>query len=89
MADPELVSVKWLYYLGSAIVVLCGSIAGMAKWFANERVKMTEKFMELNLELNDVLDRIGDYLKEIYNRECNETKERTEFDFKLGKKKGK
>jgi hypothetical protein len=83
MADPELVSVKWLYYLGGAIVTLCSVIAGMAKWFAAKREEIANQYKNLMIELNDNLDRIGDYLKEIYNREADTPKERTEFDFKL------
>ena len=83
MADPELVSVKWLYYLGTAIVALCGTIVAMAKWFAKERTKVAKQYKALMIALNKELNRVGDYLREIYKRELKADIDVTAFDFTI------
>lgn len=87
---PESVAAIWktaTYALAATVVTLAGTIVAMAKWFAKERKEIAEGYKGLMLDLNHNLDRIGDYLKEIYNREADTKKERTEFDFKLNDRK--
>jgi len=84
MAEQELVDVKWIYYLGAAIVALCGTIAAMAKWIVKERTKMAEQYAKLNVALLKALDRIGDHLRDLYNKDPNGVRAtRTQYNFNL------
>lgn len=86
MSEPELIDVKWMYYLGAAIVALCSAIAGMARYFAKERINMGEQYAALNIELLKALDRIGDHLRDLYNKDSDDRASRTHFSFTLNDK---
>ena len=86
MADVESVAAVWktaAYALGVAVLGLSGTIVKMAVYFTKERAKVSNHYRDLNIQLNKALDRIGDYLRDIYNRDTPEQLSRTEFDFSI------
>jgi hypothetical protein len=86
MAEPVMVAEVWktaVYVLCPVIVVLAGTIAGMAKWFMKERLNVATDYQCLNTALLNALDRIGDHLRDLYNKDSEERLSRTHFNFDL------
>jgi len=92
MADVESVAAIWktvAYALGGVVITLAGTIVTMAKWFANKREEIAKDYKNLMMQLNKSLDRIGDHLRDLYNKDSTDRASRTEFDFTINNHKEK
>lgn len=92
MAEPESVAAVWktiAYALGAVVASLAGTIVAMAKWFAKKREEVAKDYQNLMTDLNKNLDRVGDYLRDVYKRETKQDVDRTQFDFKINDRDNK
>jgi len=81
--DPAAIWKLTTYALAGVVITLATAIAAMAKYFAKKREEISKSYTNLMLDLNKRLDRIGDYLRDLYKRDLDVDISRTNFDFKL------